>query len=451
MATNSHSREDFGNDVAEQERIGDVNTTLEESSVEIKIITNNEDFRALQDEWSVLAEESETHIFQTYEWNHVWWKHFGASKNLHIAVVYVGNKMVGIAPLFEDDVILLGRKVYTCLRFIGSYVSQPKGTPLIGTISYSDYLDFIIHPKYEILFFEFLLEHFNKIGNNFDEIILDDLSEKRYMSNTMTPLMEMRRLRLPYSVKKASSCPIIPLDPTWDDFLNSMNVKERYNARRYFNRSNYGKSMAFRIVKIQDDWELNSVLETLKRMHQIQWNNRGFAGTFSEDRMYNFFVEISKVLFEKSWIEFALAIPTDDDINCVAVDVYMTYKKRVYLMHRGLEEDSSYRKLGPGNVLLFTRINEAIKEGVQVFDMLRGSEEFKLRLAKNIVHTTQIVISSDRKSQRLRASIIKKYLKVSRQIRNEKSHVFIVFKGKTFSNGLSDYMHFLHRRIKKSV
>ncbi len=451
MAANSHLREDFGIDEADLERTGTTRRTLVDCRIKLKIISDIKGFEELQEGWIELAEKSETHIFQTYEWNHVWWEHFGATKKLHIVAVYEGERVIGIAPLFEDDIVLLGRKVYSCLRFMGSYVTQPNGIPLYGEISYSDYLDFIIRPKHELSFYESIVAHFVTIANDFDEIILDDLSENSLTNSEIIPHLDCCQFKLQYSTEKASSCPVIYLKPTWDGFLDSLSVKDRYNARRYLNRSRYGKSMAVKIDKIVDEWELASVFTTLKEMHQIQWNSRGFAGTFSEDRMYNFFVDISKVFFEKGWIEFSLATPIVDKTKYVAVDVCMTYKNKVYLMHRGLDEDSTYRKLGPGNVLLFARINEAINDGVKVFDMLRGSEEYKLRLATNIIHTNKIVIRSNYSGGRLRAGIMKKYMKGIRLIRNERSYAIIVFRRRSFFNGLSEYLNFLRRRINKKM
>ena len=414
----------------------------------IKVITHINDFEALEHEWSELAWESDTHIFQTYEWNRIWWKHFGINKKLYIIAVYTGNKLAGIAPLFEDDVTLFGRNVYTCLRFLGSYVSQPEGEPLIGRISYSDYLDCIVHPGYEQIFCQLILQHFNKIQSVFDEFLLDEVSEESVLCKILVPLISLSDNGLSCTLKKASSIPIIQLDSTWEAYLKSMNVKDRYNARRYYSRSVQGNAKAFKIEKLKHAGELPGVLTDLIRMHQQQWNKRGFAGTFSEKRMCDFFMEISKSFFDLKWIEVYMAYPNEIGLDYVAVDFYLTYKNREYLMHRSMEEDSLHRKNGPGNVLLYTRVHEAINDGVLVFDMLRGSEEFKLRMATNINMNKSITIYSNLKKARVLPGLINSYLKIIRQFRSEKLHTKQVFKGKPLSEGITDYLQFLHRRIK---
>lgn len=437
----------FGQDETVQSRLGDGSKRPENGHTEIKIITHIEDFEALEQEWDKLAWESDTHIFQTFEWNRIWWRHFGTNKKLHIVAVYAGNKLTGIAPLFEDDITLFGYKIYTCLRFLGSYVSQPEGEPLIGFISYSDYLDCMIRPGHEQIFYQLLLQYFNETNSAFDEIILDEVSEKSDLCNAMIPLREKNNLGLKYEVKQASTSPVILLNSTWDSYLDSMNVKDRYNARRYYKRSKQGKAKTFKIEKIKHAEEIPGVLTDFIRMHQKQWNNRGFTGTFSEKRMRDFFMEIAKSFYEKDWIQFNMAVPIEAD-KYVAVDVFLTYKNRVYLMHRGMDEDSRYRKQGPGNVLLYARLNKAINDGVKVFDMLRGSEAFKLRMATTINQNKKIVISSGYKPGRLLPGLVKRYLKIFRHLRMEELHIIIVFNDKPIFKGMKDYIQFLHRRFK---
>ena len=442
---------DFRKGVTIQKRNAKISKRTKVTPTEIKLITHNIDFELLEKEWNELAWKSDTHIFQTFEWNRIWWKHFGTEKKLRIIAVYAENKLVGIAPFFEDDVTLFGRKVYSGLRLLGSYVSQPAGEPLMGSISYSDYLDCIIYPGYEKIFYKQILEYFREITSEFDEIILDEVSEESSMCNKMIPLMVENDSWVNFKIEQASISPVILLDSTWKEYLTSMNVKDRYNARRYFKRSKQGNSKAFKIEKIKHADELTGVLKEMIRMHQKQWNSRGFAGTFAEKRMSNFFIEIAHTFYEKGWIEFNKAIPAESNDIIVAVDVFLTYKNRVYLMHRGMDEDSLYRKQGPGNVLLYTRLNEAIHEGVKVFDMLRGSEEFKLRMATKINQNKKLVVLSGSNSQNLKPGIVKKYLKIKRHIKVERHQVELVTRNKPFLRGVSEYIRFLHRRIKHKL
>lgn len=441
----------YEEDVLILPQISDKIQWKDESKTEYKIISHIEDFDALEQEWKELASESNTHIFQTFEWNRIWWKHFGTNKKLHIIAVYKANVLTGIAPLFFDDVTLFGQKIYSCLRFLGSYVSQPAGEPLTGNISYSDYLDCLIKPGNEHEFYHLLLQHFNKLKTAFTEIILDEVSEESTIVLFMIPQMEKQTLGLSYKTEKASPCPVIELDSTWDKYLESLSVKDRYNARRYYKRSKNGNKKEFKIERPIHEADLPCVLTDLIQMHQQQWNNRGFAGTFSEKRMRKFFMEIATSFYNKEWLQINLAIPAEEDTKYVAIDVLMTYKNRIYLMHRGMDDAPFYRKLGPGNVLLYARLKEAIDDGVEIFDMLRGSEEFKLRMATKINQNQKIIIYPDYKTKKLLPRLTKKYITLKRHLRNEEMHVIIVFSGRSFLKGIRGYFQFMYKRIQQRL
>lgn len=449
--TEPHQVNSNGESIIKKNRTGNFTKQPYSGHTEIKIITQEYDFDALEQDWNDLTGKADAHIFQTFEWNRIWWKHFGAGKRLHILALYSGNKLVGIAPLFEDNVTLFGLNAYNCLRFLGSYVSQPEGESLKGCIPYSDYLDCIIHPRYERLFSKRILQYFKEVKSEYDEIILDEVPEKSALWNRMVPLIAKSNTGLNYRTDKASSSPEIQLNSTWDEYLNSLNVKDRYNARRYYKRSKRGNRKAFKIEKTEHPEEIHDLLNDFFRMHQQQWNSRGFAGTFSEIRMRDFLTEIAASFYEKGRIEINKAIPDKTDKKYVAMDIYLSYKNRVYLMHRGMEENSVYRKHGPGNVLLYARLKEAIDDGMQVVDMLRGTEEFKLRMATKINQNRRITILSGYKNERVLPYLVKKYLNIIRHIRTEELQIVIGFYGKPFIKGASDYIQFLHRRIKHKL
>jgi CelD/BcsL family acetyltransferase involved in cellulose biosynthesis len=444
-----HSIPAFRTDVHVQSRIDEASKRSEEGHTEIKIITHNDDFDALEQEWNELAWVSDTHIFQTYEWSRIWWKHFGTSKKLHIVAVYTGNKLAGIAPLFEDDVTLFGHKVYSCLRFLGSYVSQPEGEPLMGIISYSDYLDCIIHPGYEQIFYQLILQHLVMNRKICDEIILDEIPEESTIWQNFIPAIEKHGLSC--KIEKASSSPVIQLESSWESYLSSMNSKERYNVLRYFKRAQNGKSKEFDILQVKHADELHEVLNELIRMHQQQWNDRGFAGTFAETRMKDFFTEITELFFGRGWMQLKMAVPADKSANYVAIDALPTYKNRVYMMHRGMENNSRYRKLGPGNVLLYTTLKEAIQNNIKTFDFLRGMEDFKLREATKVNQNKRVIVYDRSDTGRQLSGLVKKYIKLRTRLRLEKMHFKVIVAGKPFTEGIKGYALVLNERIRHKL
>ena len=51
--------------------------------MQVSTVTDRAGLEALADEWRDLAESCVTStVFQTYEWNAAWWRHFGGGKRL---------------------------------------------------------------------------------------------------------------------------------------------------------------------------------------------------------------------------------------------------------------------------------------------------------------------------------------------------------------------------------
>jgi CelD/BcsL family acetyltransferase involved in cellulose biosynthesis len=93
-------------------------------------------FADLRDEWNeLLARCERATIFQSWEWNEAWWRHFGSDKHLRLLQVREHGRLVGLAPF---------------------YVSRYPGIPLrrlafVGVGS-SDYLDVLapMHQAFDV-------------------------------------------------------------------------------------------------------------------------------------------------------------------------------------------------------------------------------------------------------------------------------------------------------------
>src|SRR5262245_62597392 len=65
---------------------------------QIEELTRLEQFEALRPEWDALLTRAEASLFQTWEWQWSWWRHFGRGR-LCIMTARRGGELVGIAPL----------------------------------------------------------------------------------------------------------------------------------------------------------------------------------------------------------------------------------------------------------------------------------------------------------------------------------------------------------------
>ncbi|MEX0721749.1 MAG: GNAT family N-acetyltransferase [Balneolaceae bacterium] len=415
------------------------------NDLNVEIIRDTNSFDSLQDEWEELTDESDYFIYQTFEWNRVWWDYFGTGKQLHILALYKEGKLMGLIPLFWDTITLYDFKVYSSLRFLGSSVSQPDGENLKGLHPYSDYLDIIIRPGHEKSVISSFIKYIEQQNLDFNEIVLDEIPECSTLWSTLLPALHKKGID--YSVENSSECPWVKLEGTWDDYQQSLSKKSRYNNNRALRMVDEDSEKGFHIREAENSQELYQSFDLLVKLHQDRWNQLGFPGVFAEKRMYNFQRKIVSSFFKKGWVQIRMAEPVHDAGNTIAVDLLFKYKKHVYLVHRALDQDSPFSKAGPGNVLLSVAIKKAADNGYKTLDFLRGTENFKFRTANTVAQNKQIVIKNPSRKSGYRIEFLKTYIKLKRRMAIEWSQLLLFVQGKTELKGFKGYVEFIHSRL----
>lgn len=412
----------------------------------LQVIDDQEEFESLQDSWQELTETGDFTVFQTFDWNKAWWKFFGEGKKLHIiSIKDKNNSLIALAPFFWDTLHLGKNRMYSCLRFLGSSVSQPKGPNLMGLHPYSDYLDLIIKPGYEELATALLVQYFEETKLDFSEIILDEIPEESNIWKHLLPML--RNKGYEYEIEKSSVCPVIELGGTWDEYQNSLSKKQRYNNNRALRMVDENSKKGFHIKEIASLEDLHRGFNLLVELHQKRWNQLGFPGAFAEKRMYDFLKEVVTSFYERGWVQIRTAESVKEKGNVIAVDLLFEFKRCTYLVHRALDQDSYYSKYGPGNVLLSVAIKSATEKKMEELDFLRGEEQFKFRTANNVVTNKKVTIQNPDKNGAM-ADIMKNYIAVKRRLAIEWAQIQLFVKGETLQPGLKGYVKFLTNRLK---
>lgn len=413
--------------------------------MDIKVVTETAIFDSMEEPWKALVSRSDTYIYQTFEWNRTWWKHFGTEGNLYLILFYSDNRLVGIAPLFRDTVSLFGRKIYSCLRFLGSNVSQPKEEKLLGLMAYSDYLNFIVEPGYEDQISRQLADHFTNGNLSCDEILLEEVPESSSILRHLVPVLQEKGD--PVVIDDSSSCVNIHLDKSWDEYLGRMSKKSRSKTRRYLRKVEDNDQKIFDIQTPEDPDELAAAYETLVCLHQEQWNNKGFPGTFYKKRMYEFTKEITFEFFKNGWLQIKKLTSVDDNA-LVSSDMFFTYNKRMYYMHGGMNDQSPLLSKGAGHIIFNTAVKEAIEKKYEVFDFMRGLQEYKLWKGDVVTTNKMISIHHSGKKSRHRINSLKKFLRIQRRLQVEAIQFTLFFRGKNLADGIRTYLSFISQRIK---
>jgi len=414
------------------------------------VISSNTEFDNLETEWNLLSEKTDSHVFQTFDWNRTWWKYFGDFGKLQIFVLYDEDKVVGIAPLFFDRYSLFGFTYYTCLRLIGSRIGKTNDGPLLGVNAYSDYLQFIILDNYTDSFYEHLMV-FIKNEVLFDAMILEEIPER---SSTLGLLEnDFSSSGFKVQVENASKTTLVdPQENGWAGYLNNLSGNERKNVRKSLRKTNKNEDNVFRTLILDRNEDFELYLKQLIELHQDQWNREGLPGTFSQNSMKNFFLETCKKLQKNKSIRVYALLPAEvtKAENFVAMAIVIIYNNQMYLQHGAMDISSPLVDIGPGKVLNTTIIKEAVQSSL-TFDFLRGNEEYKKRLANNINQNQTIEISTGTLRQVLLSKIVDTTQYLKKRYANEVIRKDIVTKNHSFLEGWSHYTRFLFSRMANKL
>ena len=319
-----------------------------------KPLTSFQEFRG---EWEkVLALSPANTLFLTPQWQEVWWESFGDGKEM--AGFYLGSTedVVGIAPLARSG---------TTLSFVGD----------TDTV---DYNDFMITPGNEAVFFETLLDSMEEQQCN-----TLNLLSLRETSPTLAYLPDLARRR-GYSVvvvvEDVTSG--LELPSTWDAYLTGLGKKDRHELRRKFRRLESAANWTWYGLKDAERIETR-VQDFLKLMRQ---SNQDKDKYMTEDRE-EFFRHMIQRMAQLGLLRLYFL---EIDEKPVATSLCFDYASSRLLYNSGYDPEFGYYSVGL--LLNALCLQEAIDQGMNYFDFLRGSEPYKGHLGGQTSTLYQMVV-----------------------------------------------------------
>ena len=335
-----------------------MNTTLYQSP---------EAFTALAAEWNPLLHRSASDVpFLTLEWQSLWWRHFGQGKSL---LVYAfrdeTGTLCGLAPLFLNDET--GQRQFN----------------IVGCEDVSDYLDLIVAPGYEEPVFSALLDALSAPdAPPWGALDLCNIPEASRTREGLGGLAQARGWKAEASVLEV--CPLLHLPPTWDEYLAKLDKKERHELRRKMRRAEQSQDpVSFRITQGEEtlDADLDTFITLLIK-------SRPDKAAFMTDTMRRFFHAVGHAAQRAGWLQLSFL-----EVNGAQAAAYMNFDYRNHIMvyNSGLDPQG-FHWLSPGIVLVGDLIQRAIENKRDVFDFLRGDEDYKYRLGGQDTHIYRLRI-----------------------------------------------------------
>lgn len=381
-------------------------TTRNAPAPTIRIISDNDGFSSLVREWESLETISSSTIFQTFDWQFLWWKHFAASpaNQLLILLFSDGSEVAGIAPFFIQHYSFLGFKVFRKLKLLGSGLGY-SGSPVLSLDSTgpTDYLDVLIKPGHESRVAEALATFLHDFSYLWDEIELQNIPGESNVYRHLVPILEASNRPV---IKEVSDiCPRVLLPDSVDKFMSSL----KYSARRKLQNSRiqFLNNPECTVDEITTGADTDEAMDVLSSLHQRRWNRIGYPGLFSDKRFKAFQSELAGVMNRKGrlWLRILRR-----NGKAISARLCFKFKSEVYDYLSGFDtEYEGPSKNSPGLALVFSMISDSITSGLKIFDMIRGNEHYKLKLTPVVQNNWAIRVGSTRRTSFTRGFIFRIY------------------------------------------
>jgi CelD/BcsL family acetyltransferase involved in cellulose biosynthesis len=298
------------------------------------------EIQALASDWGELSRECpQATPFQGPEWLLSWIEVF---RPVPAAVVEVRDegRLVGLAAF-----LIYRRESQLVLAFAGGGVS--------------DYLDVLALPGRELEIVR-AIRSTVEAEPDWTNFELTDIPPR-------SPLLAVAEFG-PYIAAHDNSS-VLPLPRTSEELLHRFSKRQRANlrnARSRLERAGGGS------VELAGPPTLGEFLDDLFRLHRWRWSKAGQAGVLADERVRAFHALAAPRLLARGILRlYRLRLE-----NRTVAAIYALFQgATAYCYVQGF--DPEFSSLSPGNLLLYSVIEEAMRAGIENFDFLRGLETYK--------------------------------------------------------------------------
>ena len=311
-------------------------------------------FDALHDEWNALVKRSITDTpFSTYEWHYHWWKAYQPGELWILTIRDDRDMLQGIAPLFIVEVD--GQRI----------------VHLIGCEDVTDYVDLIIDRDNSDAVYDALTSALIDAKDHYDALDWCNIPAQSATYTMLPNLLSEKGFVTETIVQEV--CPVIELPDSFDGYLELLDKKERKEVQRKLRRAKgAGDSLNWYIVTNEHDLdaEIDKFLSLMASSHPEK------AQFLENEKHVAFFKSIVPAAAQAGWLQLNFLEVTGD---AVAAYVNFDYNNQILVYNSGLDPQKA-AALSPGIILLSYNIEHAIENGREIFDFLRGDEQYKYRM-----------------------------------------------------------------------
>ncbi len=306
----------------------------------------DEAFDRVRGEWAGLLAQTPAPVpFVTPAWQRVWLDHFQGDRRLRLLTARDGERLIGVAPLLVEG----------------------DRAELVGHYSICDYMDVVVTPGFEAMFFARLLEELAATG-----VRTLELRGIRRWSPTLDAVAAAAPAAgFNCAREDEALSPSVELPGTWDDYLGRLSKKDRHELRRKLRRLASGGDFDLRVVT--GPAEASGLLDKL--FHLMRLSSHHKEEFLDRPGMEAFFREMVHVMAEEGMLRFYLLTLDDQPVASV---LNFDLGGVLYMYNSGYDPQYAHYAVGLMSKALL--VKDAIESGRRCVDFLRGDESYKYDL-----------------------------------------------------------------------
>ena len=277
--------------------------------------------------------------FQRCEWLLPWVEVFSPDK-LRFLEIRNGHQLLALVPL-----LIYQRDSVRILALAGGGVS--------------DYLDALVHPAFLDEALRAILQSIDDLSGEWDLAEFTDLP-------SWSPLLQLRApaIHAPHDV-----CPVLSIsagDRQLSDIIPARQLRNLRNSRHRLEQLG-GVSIERATVSTAGEF-----LDALFHLHSARWNSAGMPGVLCGASLREFHSQVLRGLLPGEVVRLY-------GLRCAGrliAALYAIFERcTVYYYLQGFDPEFAW--YSPGTQLIASVIEDALREGKQQLDFLRGREAYK--------------------------------------------------------------------------
>jgi CelD/BcsL family acetyltransferase involved in cellulose biosynthesis len=292
----------------------------------------------LRQGWTELATRNRS-VFKTWEWLSTWWDHFGLGRQLIVTAVRSNGRLVGILPMYRWRT-----RPLRVLRFLGHSVGDELGP--------------ICAPADRPIVAEALKRVLEE--SRWDLLLAEQVpADERWCTVLGGRLLA------------SEGNPVLRFGADgWEGFLRQRSANFREQVRRRPRKLAREHTVRYRLVDGHDD--LQAELDTLFRLHTARWAATP-SSLLAHERFHR---SVAGLAARRGWLRLWLL-----EIEGQAAAAVYGFRFAGVESYYQAGRDPRWDRYHIGFVLLAHAIEQAARDSVAEYRLLRGGEQYKYRFA----------------------------------------------------------------------